>query len=92
MHLRSRAIRPRADASICDRRLGDREQLTSWLSQAIMRGAFGRLWEGSFPRYVWYKDGDIVYEGRLINRESGEYKGYPLESDEWPPNISQLYE
>jgi hypothetical protein len=26
-------------------------------------------------------------EGRLINRELGEYKGYPLERDEWPAEV-----
>ncbi|MBV9497632.1 MAG: hypothetical protein JOZ54_25580 [Acidobacteria bacterium] len=66
--------------------------MTSWLREAITRGAFGTLWEGNFPRYVWFKDGDVVYEGRLINRELGEYKGYPLEQNEWPPELSRLYE
>mgnify|MGYP006915952220 FL=1 len=36
-------------------------------------------------------DGDVVYEGRLINRTLGEYKGYPLASDEWPKGIEDLY-
>jgi hypothetical protein len=84
--------RPRADASICDQRLGSADVITSWLRKAIRKGAFGKLWEGSFPRYVWYKEGEIVYEARLINRELGEYKGYPLEPDEWPPEISRLYD
>ncbi|MEA2489604.1 MAG: hypothetical protein QOH21_1396 [Acidobacteriota bacterium] len=66
--------------------------MTAWLSKAIERGAFGALWEGDFPRYVWYKDGSVVYEGRLINQELGEYKGYPLEPGEWPPGITNLYD
>jgi hypothetical protein len=84
--------RPRADASICDQRLNDAEEITRWLRIAINKGAFGRLWEGDFPRYVWYKAGETVYEGRLINRELGEYKGYPLERDEWPPDIDTFYD
>ena len=24
---------------------------------------------GSIPRYVWYKHGETVFEGRLVNRE-----------------------
>jgi hypothetical protein len=32
----------------------------------------------------FYQDGDTVYEGRLVNREQGQYKGYPLGEDEWP--------
>jgi hypothetical protein len=40
--------------------------------------------EGSFPRYVWYRDGEILFEGRLTNQTLGEYKGYPISSDEGP--------
>jgi len=84
--------RPRADASICDQRLSSADEISLWLKKAIIKGAFGKLWEGKFPRYIWYKDGETVYEARLINRELGEYKGYPLERDEWPPNIARLYD
>jgi hypothetical protein len=35
--------------------------------------------------------GSIVFEARLVNRGSGEYKGYPLESDEWPNGVEELY-
>ena len=44
-------------------------------------------WEGGFPRDVWYRDGDTVYEGRLVNREIGSYKGYPLDKLEWPDGV-----
>ena len=87
--------RPRTDASICDQRLNSADEITEWLRVAIGKGAFGRLWEGNvpqFPRYVWYKDGDIVYEGRLVNQELGQYKGYPLEREEWPLGIEHLYD
>jgi hypothetical protein len=83
--------RPRADAAICDQRL-QQEEVGAWLRSAIERGAFSDYWEGGFPRYVWYKDGDTVYEARLVNRESGEYKGWPLERSEWPTWIRDLYE
>ena len=77
--------RPRADAGICDPAFSDQQtRMTKWLRDAIRRGIIGGLWEGSFPRYVWYRDSDTVYEGRLVNREAGWYKGYPLEADEWP--------
>ena len=74
------------------RRCLQQEEVTAWLRDAIKRGTFGELWEGSFPRYVWYKAGETVYEARLLNCESGEYKGYPLEADEWPPSIATFYE
>lgn len=83
--------RPRADASICDQRLRH-EDVETWLRTAIERGAFGEYWEGAFPRYVWYKHEGTVYEPRLVNRESGEYKGYPLADDEWPPGLHAIYE
>ncbi|MEA2462456.1 MAG: hypothetical protein QOJ98_203 [Acidobacteriota bacterium] len=84
--------RPRADASICDQRLNNAADVTLWLKEAIQKRAFGSYWEGLFPRYVWYKDGETMYEGRLINRELGQYKGYPLERNEWPPDIASLYD
>lgn len=46
--------------------------------------------EGEFPRYVWYQDAGIVYEARLTNKELGEYKGYPLNADEWPHGIERV--
>lgn len=82
--------RPRADASICDRELSqDRERVQQWLECAVSSGCVGELKEGEFPRYVWYRDTEIVYEGRLVNRGNGEYKGYPLHENEWPEGWKQ---
>jgi hypothetical protein len=84
--------RPRADASTCEPALANRKPLvTRWLRAAIRAGVVSGTWEGGYPRYVWYyKDGQ-VYEGRLVNRELGEYKGYPLEREEWPEDIHRYY-
>lgn len=80
--------RPRADASICDRGLAKNQALvTRWLRKAIRLGSVGALWEGDFPRYVWHKEGDVVFEGRLVNQASGQYKGYPLNPEEWPQDL-----
>ena len=49
------------------------------------------LAEAGFPRYVWYKDGGTIFEGRLVNRGIGSYKGYPLGDDEWPDGIESFY-
>ena len=84
--------RPRADASLCPREIRDVEVVTEWLRYAIRQGATGGLWEGDFPRYAWYKHGDTVFEGRLVNRGDGSYKGYPLERREWPAGIEQEHE
>ena len=79
----------RRDASRCPSEPSkDLERVVGWLRDGIRQGFTGGPWEGQspgFPRYVWYKDGATVYEGRLVNRELGQYKGYPLERSEWPP-------
>jgi hypothetical protein len=62
------------------------------LKKAILLGATSTLWEGGFPRYVWFKQGDVAYEGRLVNSGSGEYKGWPLARDEWPDDLESIYE
>lgn len=82
----------RADASICPRSIGDKNLVTDWLRIAIRRGAIDGCWRGGFPRYVWYKDGETVYEAMLTNQGLGEYKGYPLGPEEWPIGIEEKYE
>lgn len=85
------APRPRADASICDHNLAeDFDQIVAWLRSAILNGQVSDYWEGDFPRYVWHRNGDTVYEARLINRDAGWYKGYPLERSEWPDGLPQI--
>jgi len=80
--------RPRPDATLCDRSLADRRDLLDgWLREAITRGAVGGRWEGEFPRYVWALRDGRCYEARLVNRETGAYKGYELRRDEWPEGI-----
>ena len=80
--------RLRADASKCDPSLNDPQQITAWLRAAILAGNLSSYWEQQFPRYVWHREGDVLYEGRLVNRELGQYKGYPLHEDEWPRGYS----
>ena len=65
--------------------------VSEWLRSAIRRGAIGAPWEGELPRYVWYKHDTIVFEARLVNREIGSYEGYPLDKEEWPRGIEQVY-
>jgi len=86
----SAAGRParRYDATKCDASLhGDFVELTSWLSRGILAGSVGTPWEGDFPRYVWVKEGDIWYEGRLVNSEQGTYKGYAIRDSELPAGL-----
>ena len=82
----------RSDASCCPRELAKKQDLvTEWLRFAIRRGATGELWEGNFPRYVWFLSGETVFEARLVNKVAGWYKGFPLEKEEWPPGIAEFY-
>ncbi len=83
--------RLRADASCCPRKFADRQKIAMWLRTAIRRGATGAPWEGTFPRYVWFKHEETVFEGRLVNQTAGEYKGYPLHKSEWPQGIEEIY-
>jgi hypothetical protein len=77
----------RSDASKCDPTLADQEELHAWLALAITSGQVGGPWEGGFPRYAWLRRGERCYEGRLVNRELGQYKGYPLRPEEWPEGV-----
>ena len=76
----SRGRRP--DASICPRQFAyERELVENWLRDAVEAGHVG-AWERGYPRYVWYRDGETVYEAGQGSPGSGEYHGYPLELEQ----------
>jgi hypothetical protein len=80
--------RPRADASICDPNISrDQDGLTERLRESIRAGIIGAPWEGRFPRYVWCKIDDSIFEARLVNKGSGQYKGYKLEPEQYPQGV-----
>ena len=80
----------RSDATLCPPELeGQQPQLTVWLRRAILDGQVGGCVEGKFPRYVWCREGDQCFEGRLSNNVLGEYHGYPISLEEWPVMESQ---
>jgi hypothetical protein len=69
----------RPSASLCPRQLvNQRHRVQRWLRAAIKAGHVG-VWDGGFPRYVWHREGEIVFEARHGTPGSGEYHGYPLE-------------
>lgn len=78
---------PRADATKYDPNLNNPVELTEWLRAGVRAGYVGAPWEGDFPRYVWCKRDEVVYEGRLVNREQGHYKGWALKVEEWPKGV-----
>jgi hypothetical protein len=80
--------RPRATATICDPKLADSQvKITDWLRDAIRHGQVSGVWDGEFPKYVWGNVDGQLYEGRLVNREQGQYKGYPLLPVECPKGL-----
>jgi hypothetical protein len=73
----------RSDASRCDSRI-DRLSAERALRSAIERGCVSLEFEGDFPCYVWgWVDGQ-PHVARLINRELGQYKGWPIPPEELP--------
>jgi len=78
----------RSDATLCPPELESRQpELTGWIKNAIAQGCCGGFMEGAFPRYVWHKEGGRFFEGRLTNQVLGEYKGYPIDLSEVPPEL-----
>lgn len=73
----------RSDASACPRGL-DFDDVREWLRTAITAGDVSADLDGTFPRYVWTRVEDQVYEARLSNSGLGIYKGYPIRPYEAP--------
>lgn len=61
--------------------------LTHWLQDAIENGRVAGPWENGFPRYAWHRVGERRFCARLTNSGLGEYKGWPISTQEWPPNL-----
>lgn len=81
-------LRPRANAAICDPQfVGRQDELTELIRANILAGNVGGLWEGGFPRFVWCRYGEDIYEARLTNQGNGEYKGFKLEPGEEPEGL-----
>ena len=69
----------RPAASLCPRDLAPQRDLVErWLREAVRSGRVG-AWDGGYPRYVWHREHDVVFEARQGSPGSGEYHGYPLE-------------
>jgi hypothetical protein len=79
----------RSDAARCDSRYTEFEPITKVLREAIRRACIGNQFEGEFPRHVWGWYDDRLYEARLINRQNGWYKAWPIEEAEHPRDDDQ---
>jgi hypothetical protein len=66
----------------------EQQTATAALREALREGRVSAAWDGVFPRFAWQFNGDVLYEARLSNRESGAYHAYPLEDKrEWPTQL-----
>ena len=74
---------PRSDATPCPTDLS-LEAAETLLREAVRRGWVSASMDGVFPRHAWIRDGSAVFEGRLTNSGLGQYKSYPIASDEAP--------
>jgi hypothetical protein len=78
----------RSDGTPCPRGYHDQAELTRLLRLAIANGQHSPIEAGdTFPKYVWAKDQDYYFAARLINREQGNYKGYPVLPSEFPNGL-----
>lgn len=69
----------RPGASLCLPELANsRDLIEAWLRDAVRAGRTG-AWDGGYPRYVWHREGTVVFEARQGSPGSGAYHGYPLD-------------
>jgi hypothetical protein len=87
-HVPGTAPSRRSDATPCPIEVTLAEAQT-WLRDAITVGDVGGSWDGKpYPRYVWTRIEERVFEARLSNQELGQYHGYPIDRQEWPKWMS----
>lgn len=77
------AAHKRSDSSRCDPKI-TREQAEQALREAIQLGNVSTEFQDNFPAYVWGRVDGQFYAARLINREAGHYKAWPIEEAELP--------
>lgn len=64
------------------------EEANRALKAAIRERYVSLQKDQGFPRLVWYRDGDVLYEARLSNAGQGDYHAYPLDGRwEWPGEL-----
>ena len=77
------AAHKRSDSSRCDPKI-TREQAEQVLREAIKLGNVSAEFQDNFPAYVSGRIEGQFYAARLINREAGHYKAWPIEEAELP--------
>ncbi len=57
------------------------------LRLAIRNERVSEAWEDGFPRYVWHRDGETIYEARHTRGPHGTYHAYPIEAADAPRGL-----
>lgn len=62
----------------------DQQQATQWVRLAIANGQY-RFFEADkdFPKKIWHRADGRIWFGMCLNQGQGEYKGWPIEEQEW---------
>lgn len=76
-----RPVYKRGDSQCPKEIQGNPTLVREWLRESIRAGNVGRFDQG-FPKLVWKRVGDRIFEARQGSPGSGEYHGYPLDPDE----------
>ena len=78
----------RSDATPCPQEFKDASIIQTWLREEIRQGNVSAYRDqGTFPRYVWGRRGNRWFEARLVNAQSGAYKGYPVTEESIPNEL-----
>lgn len=83
---RPRRVRAKP-ASVCPRQWPI-DEATEALRITINKGHVSETWEDGFPRYVWYREGETIYEARHTRGPHGTYHAYPIEAAEAPLELN----
>ncbi|MEW6754767.1 MAG: hypothetical protein AB1505_27870 [Candidatus Latescibacterota bacterium] len=73
----------RSDASRCDPSI-DRQAAERALRAAVARRCVSEDFDGGYPRCVWGWLRGTPYVARLLNHDTGDYKGWPIGVEELP--------
>ena len=73
----------RSDATKCEH-FADFKGLTEQLRASIKDGIVSEIFESGFPKYVWGKMNNKIYEARHIGAPAGRYKGWSIEPASYP--------
>lgn len=77
----------RKDATECPPELtGQQDLLDGWIRSAIAAGNVTAPWpDDQYPQYAWHRAEDgVVWMGRVVNADKGEYKGWSVPDAEAP--------